>query len=90
MQYITTTQLRTKSTHLIESLARGEEVELIHRSKLVATIKPKKTEAKALSKRDIRELIKLARSLNLPKLTDAEMEKRYRNHLLKKYGKGLS
>ena len=44
MNLITTTELRTKTSKLIESLLRGEEVDLIHRSKVVATIKPKEVE----------------------------------------------
>lgn len=90
MNYITTTQLRTKSKDLVNSLLNGKEVDLIHRSQIVGTIKPKKKEPKPLSKEDIESTVKMAKSLNLPKLSDKEIEGRYRKHLLKKHGKDLS
>ncbi len=90
MNLITTTELRTKTTNLLESLLSGEEVDLVHRSKIVATIKPKKDEPKSLSKQDIKAIISMAKKINLPKLSDKEIERRYRKHLLEKYGKGLS
>jgi len=90
MNLITTTELRTKTSSLVASLLRGEEVDLIHRSKIIATFKPKSSEKKPLTRKDILGLIKIAKSINLPKLSDKEIEKRYRAQLLKKYGKGLS
>lgn len=90
MQYITTTQLRTKSTSLIESLLRGEEVELIHRSKVIGKIQPKKEEHGPLTAKDIEDIQNAAESLKLPKLSYGEREGRYRKYLLKRYGKGLS
>ena len=90
MNLITTTELRTKTTNLIESILSGEEVDLVHRSKIVATIKPKRDEPKPLNEQDIKEIINLARSLNLPKLSDKQIETRYRKHIMEKYGKGLS
>ncbi|MBI4066805.1 hypothetical protein HY407_00325 [Candidatus Gottesmanbacteria bacterium] len=89
MNYITTTQLRTKSSELVETLKKGGSVSLIHRSKVVAEIRPK-NEPKPLTKFDIKKLQKLAEKLNLPKTSYKEREKRYRNHLTEKYGKGLS
>lgn len=86
---ITTTELRTKSKELIKLLKEGCSVDLIHRSKVVGEIKPKKM-AKLLTESDIQELKELAEELNLPKLTYKERERRYRAHLMKKYGKGLS
>jgi len=41
MNYITTTELRTKSSNLVESLLKGEEINLIHRSKVIGAIVPK-------------------------------------------------
>lgn len=89
MNYITTTGLRTKSTQLVNSLSRGNIISLIHRSKIIGEIKPKK-EARILTKTDIKQLKKLANLLNLPKLSYKERERRYRKHLMEKYGKGLS
>ena len=88
MQTITTTQLRTKSSELIKSLEKGDSISLIHRSKIVGVIKPRE-EPKALTRADISKLQKLAEELNLPKTTYAQRERRYRKHLMEKYGKGL-
>lgn len=89
MNYLTTTELRTKSSQLIEVLKKGGSVSLIHRSKLVGEIIPKK-EVKTLTKEDIKVLKKLAKELNLPKTSYKERERRYRKHLMEKYGQGLS
>ena len=43
-----------------------------------------------MSRKDIKELMEMAESLDLPKLSDKEMDRRYRQHIMKKYGKGLS
>lgn len=89
MNYITTTDLRTKSKELVKALAEGQSVDLIHRSKVVAKIRPS-YEASPLTEEAIATLKKLARKLNLPKLSYKERERRYRKHLMEKYGKGLS
>lgn len=89
MDSITTTNLRTQSSDLINTLKKGGVVSLIHRSKIVGVIKPKK-EPKLLTKNDISRLKKLAKQLNLPKISYEEREKKYRKHLMNKYGKGIS
>ena len=89
MNYITTTDLRTKSSELIETLKKGGSVSLIHRSEIVGEIKPR-YDAKPLTKKDIEKLKRLAKKLNLPKLSYKEREVRYRKHLMEKYGKSLS
>lgn len=88
MNYITTTQLRTKSSQLIKSLKRGDSISLIYRSRIVGEIRPKK-EPRSLTKFDIKKLQQLAEKLNLPKSSYEEREKRYRKHLTKKYGEDL-
>lgn len=40
MDYITTTQLRTKTRWLVETLEKGKTVYLIHRSRMIAEIIP--------------------------------------------------
>jgi len=55
MNHITTTDLRTKSSELVDTLKSGVEVTLIHRSKIIGTIRSisqhsKKINAKALEK----------------------------------------
>ena len=86
MDYISTTELRTKTSQLIQSLRRGDSVSLIHRSKVVGVIKPA-YEPKPF---DPEAFEKLTHKLNLPKTTYKERERRYRAHLMKKYGKGIS
>ncbi len=40
MQYISTTELRTKTPELIKTLSQGQSVILIHRSKVIGEFKP--------------------------------------------------
>lgn len=89
MEYITTTQLRTRSSQLVKSLRNGTSVSLIHRSQILGEIKPKRA-VKTLTKEDIIELKNLARKLNLPKLSYKQRERIYRKHLEEKYGKSIS
>lgn len=90
MNYITTTDLRTKSSELIDLLLRGTEVSLIHRSKIVGVIKPVQNTAEPLTQESIDKLKKLAIQLNLPKTTYKERERRYHRYMIEKYGKHLS
>lgn len=89
MQVITTTELRTKSKELVKTLQEGRSVDLIHRSKVVGRVKPF-VEAKPLTRKDIENIKSLAKKLNLPKLSYKERERRYRKHLMERYGQGLS
>lgn len=89
MDSITTTNLRTQSSNLVDTLKKGGVVSLIHRSKIIGVIKPKK-EPKVLTKTDINKLKELAKELNLPKISYEEREKRYKKHLIGKYGKDIS
>lgn len=86
MNYITTTDLRTKSSELIETLKKGGSVYLIHRSKVVGEIKPR-YDAKPFDAKKFKTLVD---KLNLPKTSYAQREKIYRKHLMEKYGQGLS
>ena len=89
MDTITTTNLRTQSSQLVNTLKKGGVVSLIHRSKVVGLIKPQK-EIKVLTKTDIKEIKEMAQSLHLPKTSYEEREKLYRTQLVDKYGKGIS
>lgn len=89
MDTITTTNLRTQSKQLIDTLKKGGSVSLIHRSNVVGTIKPS-TKTKIFTKESIHKLKRLAEELNVPDLSYTEREKRYRKHLMKKYGKNIS
>lgn len=85
MNFITTTQLRTQSSDLVEILKKGGSVSLIHRSKVIGEIKPKET-PKPLTIEDVNQLKKLAKDLNLPKTSYKQREGLYRKHLMEKYG----
>jgi len=85
MNYITTTQLRFETTHLVEALRMGQAVDLIHRSDVIGQIVPKKKEAKIMTRESIQELKRLAGKMNLPELAYAQREKRLRQVLKKKY-----
>ena len=87
MQYISTTQLRTKSSQLVKLLQEGYSINLIHRSRVVGEIKPKTYDPKPF---DPDKVAAAAKKLNLPKLSYKERERRYRTHLMDKYGKSLS
>ncbi|OGH47433.1 MAG: hypothetical protein A3A51_01805 [Candidatus Levybacteria bacterium RIFCSPLOWO2_01_FULL_39_10] len=86
MEYITTTNLRTKTSQLVNELKKGGKVSLIHRSKIIGVIKPVE-EPKIF---DAEKFNKIIKKLNLPPTTYAQREKIYRSHLMKKYGKGIS
>ena len=92
MQTITATELRTNTRQMIDSLKKGEEFMLIHRSDVVGVIKPKSSTdtGKVLTQQGVDELQKALRELGLHKLSRKERDRRYRSHLMKKYGKGLS
>ncbi len=86
MQYITFTELRTKSSQLKDTLKQGISVTLIHRSRVIGKIYPEQ-EVKPFDAKKFKRLVK---GLNLPKTTYAEREKIYKKHLMEKYGQGLS
>lgn len=86
MQYITTTELRTMSSQLVDTLKKGGSISLIHRSKVIGKIQPEQ-EVKPFNAKRFKKLLE---GLNLPKTTYAEREKIYRKHLTEKYGQGLS
>lgn len=89
MDYITTTDLRTKSSKLIDTLKKGKSVKLIHRSRVVAKIEPMQQYDPPLF--DSEKFKKtLAKMPDFPVLSLKERERRYRKHLEEKYGKGIS
>ena len=87
MNVITATELRTKTKSLIESLLNGEEISVVHRSKVIGVFKPKKEKLKTFNSKKAMEI---AAKLNYPTLTDKEIDKRYRAAMMKKHGKYLS
>lgn len=88
MQYITFTQLRTKSNKLAKTLEKGEEVKLIRRSEVIARVIPEKeTEEKTINAKKLEDKIQ---KLDLPRLTFKEIDRMYRVAMMKKHGQGLS
>lgn len=87
MDMITTTELRTKTPELIATLMAGGSLELLHRSKVIGEIKPKMRIPKPFNPD---RFIAAASKLNLPKLTDKQLARNYRKHMMEKYGKNLS
>lgn len=75
---------------VIVALLAGESIDLIHRSRLIGEIKPQKYQNKPLTSKDVAEIKAIAKKLNLPKLTDKQLERNYRKHMMEKYGKGIS
>lgn len=84
MNIITATELRTKTKDLFEALLSGEEVTVVHRSKIIGVFKPKKVPPKLF---DAEAFMKITRDINLPILSDEELDKRYRAAMMKKHGK---
>lgn len=87
MQTITMTELRTKPKQLLSAIREGKSVDLIHRSQVVGEIRPKIAKPK---KFDPVKMAEIVSRLNLKPLSYKGRERRYRKHLMKKYGKGLS
>lgn len=88
MNYITTTQLRTKTSSLLEAILAGKSVQLIHRSQVVAKISP--SQDKPPQPFDGKEYLALTKNLKTRKLSEAERQKNYHEHIMKKYGHNLS
>lgn len=88
MNYITTTDLRTKTPELITILKNNGEVSLIHRSKVIGIIQPASAKSKPFDPEAFEKFAKKIRPKRI--LSDREKEKVYRRHLEEKYGKGLS
>ena len=86
MNYLTTTQLRTQTSKIVDTLKKKGTISLIHRSKVVGIIRPV-IEVKPFNPEAFERLVK---ELRLPPTTSAQRERRYRRHLIKKYGQGIS
>jgi antitoxin (DNA-binding transcriptional repressor) of toxin-antitoxin stability system len=88
MNYITTTQLRTQTPPLIDAIMAGRTIKLIHRSQVVAMIVP--FDNKPSRPFDSKKYLELTKHLKTPKLTQAQRDKNYREHMINKYGAHLS
>lgn len=86
MNLLTTTELRTKTSELVNLLLSGNEVTIVHRSKIIGTIKPK-YEGKPFN---AKTFTLLSKKLNLPILSETDRMANYRSHIAKKYVKDIS
>lgn len=86
MEAITFTQLRTEPKKLKKALDEGKTVELIHRSRVVGEIRPKIFDPKPFNPD---KFFKALRKLNLKPISVREARRRYRKHLMEKYGKSV-
>ena len=84
---LTTTDLRSKTVKLVDTLKKGGEVILVHRSKIIGRIKPAEAEAKNFQRNDFR---RFTSKLKLPKLSDNQIRKRYSDYIKENYGQDLS
>ncbi|MDP3973335.1 MAG: hypothetical protein Q8P92_00725 [Candidatus Daviesbacteria bacterium] len=87
MQYITTTELRTKSSQIVKTLSEGGRLSLIHRSKVIGEILPT-YEPKPFDPEAFRKLLRDIKPKRL--IPKKDREKVYRKHLEEKYGKDIS
>lgn len=83
MSMITATQLRTKTKDLVEAMLNGEEVSVIHRSKIIGVFKPEKQGPVVFDSKRFTEIVE---RMNVPKLSQKEREKRYRSAMTAKNG----
>lgn len=88
MNYITTTDLRTQSSQLVQSLKQGKKISLVHRSQIIGEISPIHSDAKSFDVKKFREFIKAVKSKEAPSYK--KRDEIYREHLEKKYGKDIS
>ncbi len=88
MDYISTTELRTESMRLQDSLAKGKSTYLVHRSKIIGVIEPY-TNGSIITTQEA--LDKLSKAFKTGKNYSYKKRKElYLKHLEEKYGKRIS
>ncbi len=88
MNYISTTDLRTKSAKLRDSLKKGESIFLLHRSKVIGVFEPYIEDIKIATPEKLKKISSLfstGRKYSYKKRRDL-----YLKHIEEKYGKSLS
>ena len=84
---MTTTNLRTKTTQLVNALKKNSRISLIHRSKIVAIIQPIQVAGKPF---DARLFAHYLKEIKLVPTSHKQRKMIYQAHLNKKYGKNIS
>ena len=88
MNYVSTTDLRKKSSVLRDSLRRGENTYLVHRSKVIGVVEPYEEDVKVFTLAKLEAFISA-----FPIKKHISYKKRksiYMKHLMEKYGKDIS
>lgn len=88
MNYISTTNLRTQSSKLVDFLKQGNMVSLVHRSKIIGEISPISPNAKSFDIKRFRVFVKITNPAK--NISYQERNALYRKRLKEKYGKNLS
>lgn len=88
MDYISTSELRKKAIHLRDSLKRGEEVYLFHRSKVIGIIEPYQENVNIATSDNLKDAIKKFSTGKMIPYTKRKSD--YHSHLRKKYGEDIS
>ena len=89
MNYITTTELRTKTKQLIDTLRTGKSISVLHRSKIIGEIRPATSDQPTapLKVFNSKRFLKNVQLLNLKPIALEDRGTIYRQHLEEKYGK---
>lgn len=88
-QYISTTELREQSSKVVSKLRRGEDMMLIHRSKIIGVIKPLLSQTESID--DLSEFKKVLSVLKPIKVIPYHNRReKYRKYLQRRYGQDIS
>lgn len=85
MEYITATELRTKTKELVKFLKSGNSTNLVYKSKIVGILSPVKEERPKIVDEHFIKFMKKASTDTIT--TKKQREQTYRKHLLDKYGR---
>lgn len=88
MNYISTTELRTKAQQLRDSLSRGESVYLFHRSKVIGVVEPYEDNKVVATSTQLKRFSVKYRPKKL--VSREDRKKVLLKHLEEKYGKRVS
>lgn len=89
MEYITTTELRTKTSQLVKTLKKQGKVTLIHRSQVIGVVDPiRQVQAPPITLEKFSNFLDGIKPKKI--IPRSQREQTYRRNLMKKYGKHLS
>lgn len=85
MEYITATELRTKTKELVKLLKNGNSTNLVYKSKIVGIVSPVKEERPKVVDEHFIKFMEKAPMDTVT--TKKQREQIYRKHLMDKYGR---